>query len=120
MKDGSIQDSQLSVSSDAGGSYAATEGRLDRTVRGWAAGSNNQEQWIQADLLDTTFITGVITQGRYDGGQWVTAFRVLYSNDESTWSEVLDSSGNIKVGNNLWYCEIEFVRYYIYQRRDHS
>ena len=104
MEDDTIQNSQVTASSDAGGGYEPYEGRLDHTAPGWAAASNSQEQWIQIDLLDTTYVAGVITQGRHNVNQWVRTFRVLYSNDGTTWSEVLDSSGNIKVGNDLWYC----------------
>ena len=95
MEDGTIADSQLSASSIAGSSYVVTLARLDDTVRSWAAGSNNPpNQWVQVDLLEAMQVTGVITQGRYESGQWVKKYNVLYGDDGSNFAYVQDSGGS--------------------------
>ncbi|XP_072033082.1 hyalin-like [Amphiura filiformis] len=40
------------------------------------------------DLGETMSVTGVQIQGRADSGQWVTYFKVQYSNDGSSWTYV--------------------------------
>ena len=42
-------------------------------------------------------MTGLITQGRGDGQQWVTKYQVSYSMDAYTWTTVRDHYGNHKV-----------------------
>src|SRR6218665_3460292 len=41
------------------------------------------DQWLQFDLGPPTLVTGLVTRGRGDTGkkQWVTRYRVSYSND---------------------------------------
>ena len=46
-------------------------------------------------------VTGVMTQGRSDGQQWVTSFVVSYSLDAYTWKYAADFNGNRKVGSIL-------------------
>ncbi|XP_071850611.1 lactadherin-like isoform X1 [Apostichopus japonicus] len=52
-------------------------------IAGWAAATNNAEQWIQVDFGSPRQVTGVLLQGRGAGccNQWVTSFRILFSND---------------------------------------
>lgn len=42
-------------------------------------------------------ITGVMTQGRGDGEEWVTSFMVSYSMDAFHWQYVTDLYGNQRV-----------------------
>ena len=42
-------------------------------------------------------ITGVMTQGRGDGIEWVTSFMVSYSMDAFHWQYVSDQYGNQRV-----------------------
>ena len=95
VKDGTIQDSQLSSSSNAGGSHVVTRGRLDSTDSGsFCVGSNNADQWIQVDLLEPVTVTGVVTQGRRDYGQWVTRYQVKYGNDGTNFETIKDEDGD--------------------------
>ena len=59
--------------------------------------------WIQVDLLQETQVAGVLTQGRHDKQQWVTAFKVMYGKDESNLKTITDSSGKkmVIVKNNI-------------------
>lgn len=55
---------------------------------------------LQVDLEKTKRLTGIITQGAKDFGvvQFVSVFKVAYSNDGESWSLVKEeSSGDDKV-----------------------
>ncbi|XP_010788507.1 lactadherin-like [Notothenia coriiceps] len=70
--------------------------RLDKQgkTNAWTAATNNQSEWLQVDLGATKKVTGVITQGAKDFGsiQFVTAFKVAYSNDGRSWTIVKDET----------------------------
>ena len=48
---------------------------------GWSAGKNNGNQWIQVALGSYTKLTSIATQGRNAHSQWVTAYKLQYSED---------------------------------------
>ena len=45
----------------------------------WVAKVSNKGQWLEVDLGETTKVTMVATQGRYDYDQWVKTYKVAYS-----------------------------------------
>ena len=45
----------------------------------WSAKLNNKGQWLEVNLGETTKVTMVATQGRYDYDQWVKSYKVAYS-----------------------------------------
>ena len=65
--------------------HGAHRGRLNlRNVGGrgaWAARHNNAFQWFQMRLLESTRITAVATQGRYETNQWVKSYELAYSHN---------------------------------------
>ncbi|XP_071801525.1 retinoschisin-like [Asterias amurensis] len=87
LEDGSIPDESLSASSNWVGPRTSTPagGRLnklppdDNTIGAWHAKVKDTNQWIQVDLGNPTFVTGVLTQGRNGGAaQWVTKYKVQF------------------------------------------
>lgn len=56
--------------------------------------NNNPHEWLQVDLGSVKRITGVITQGARSvlTEMMVTEFSVTYSQDEHTWSSVLEDN----------------------------
>ena len=98
MKDGTIQDSQLTASSEYtahADSHSPINARLDLPASpgrtgSWSASQNDLNQWIQADLLTPRCIIGIVMQGRYESTQRVTRYKVQYGNDEVTWLYVKD------------------------------
>ncbi|XP_033123006.1 uncharacterized protein LOC117121804, partial [Anneissia japonica] len=104
IEDGTIHSDQLTASSEfrSSKSLGADRGRLN-TVSDeggfgcWAAATNDPDQWIQADLGAIKGVIGVITQGRSDGTQWVTSYKVQYSTDGSVFLPVLGSSGQVEI-----------------------
>lgn len=51
----------------------------------------------QVDFVDPQRIAGIITKGREDVPQWVTAYTVDYSNDAIVWNSIKDDDGEVEV-----------------------
>ena len=97
MKDGTIQDNQISASSVWEIKYAAHEARLDGDIC-WTALTSDANQWIQVTFDTPVHITGVITQGDSDFDDCVTTYNVEYGKDDGgTRQYVKDIQGNDKV-----------------------
>ena len=82
--------------------YQPAYGRLNfDTADGWCASTpSSDEDWLQVDLGQLYEVCGVATQGgsqyfNYD--EWVTAFRLFYSQDGGTWTAYTNKTGNIVV-----------------------
>jgi len=110
MKSGSITDANIKASSIWDANHGAARARPDTIRSGhktgaWSAKSNDQGQWIQADLGKVSRVTGVLTQGRQDYNQWVRKYELLYSNDGVTFTKYGSFQGNedrnTKVGHVL-------------------
>ena len=87
MESSAISDGQVSASSQWDVNHAPKQGRLNfQAVPGkagsWSARANDVNQWFQIDLRNqNTKVTRVATQGRNAYGQWVTKYKLQYSND---------------------------------------
>ena len=98
MESGKILDQQITASSKWNAQCAAHQGRLNfqevvegsvaRKSGSWSALINDQNQWLQVDLLhQESVITSVATQGRNRDplwgphNQWVTSYKLQYSNN---------------------------------------
>uniref|UniRef100_A0A1I8F2L2 F5/8 type C domain-containing protein n=1 Tax=Macrostomum lignano TaxID=282301 RepID=A0A1I8F2L2_9PLAT len=68
-----------------------------RDGRAWCPQFNSRSEWLQIALGTEATVTGVMTQGRGDGKEWVTAFAVNYSSDAISWRTVLDEAGRPKI-----------------------
>ncbi|XP_061077777.1 lactadherin-like isoform X2 [Conger conger] len=68
--------------------------RLDKQgkTNAWAPATNSRTEWLQVDMQTPKRVTGIITQGAKDFGavQFVTAFKVAYSDNGKSWSVVKD------------------------------
>jgi len=81
MESGAISGAQISTSSDADGSHAPSQGRLNfqetsSKAGSWAAGTNDVNKWLQIDLGNHhTNVTRLATQGRnyrYNCPPWIS------------------------------------------------
>ena len=87
MQNGAIQDSQIKASSEWDDNHAAIQGRLHfKAISGkagsWSARSNDMNQWLQIDLGNQhTKVTRIATQGRNAYNQWVTKYKLLFSDN---------------------------------------
>ena len=82
MENSAISDGQISASSQLDANHAAKHGRLHCKAGSWSAGNDDLHQWLQVDLgSQHTKVTRVATQGRHDAAQWVTKYKLQYSNN---------------------------------------
>ncbi|KAM7428989.1 hypothetical protein ABFA07_020090 [Porites harrisoni] len=84
MEKGGISNAKITASSQYHSPYQSYHARLNSRSGSWVPRTNNGYQWLQVDLGKKTEVTGIKTQGRYNTHQWVTSYRVSYSNDGST------------------------------------
>jgi len=52
------------------------------------------DQWLQFDIGPASLVTGVVTRGRGDSSkrQWVTRYKLAYSNNTQDWIFYNDAS----------------------------
>ncbi|KFM64508.1 Hemocytin, partial [Stegodyphus mimosarum] len=93
MESGSIYDFQLSASSYSSPTLSPSNARMDSDTA-WVAAKDDENPFIQVDLLTFINVTGIMTQGRNDANEWVTAYRLEYSDDGQDWISVDDNSSN--------------------------
>ena len=90
MEFGAIKDAQIQASSEWDRNHAAIQARLNFQKSGikrgaWSARENDKNQWLQIDLQASyTKVTAVASQGRNQVNQWVTKYKLQYSNDGVT------------------------------------
>jgi len=104
MDSGAITDAQITASSQWDHNHAAAQARLHFKQAGhkqgsWSSRPNNVNQWLQVDLRSYTTVTKVATQGRNGHSQWVTQYRLQYSDDGVTFQFFKEpQSSSAKVG----------------------
>jgi len=83
MENLKITPTQISASSQFDEHFYPHHGRLHYKGTGgsWAVAVNDLHQWFQVDFGIVTTVTYVATQGRYDYGQWMTQYKLQYSNE---------------------------------------
>ena len=91
MESGAIPDSWISASSEIVWQYLDHQARLNFKASGgkagsWAALYNNNNQWLQVDLQQTTRVSRIATQGRNGYPQWVTEYKLQYGADGQTFT----------------------------------
>lgn len=98
-----LSDANLSSSSMYDASLSHIYSRLNSTVQNnWVPGTQNQNQWIKADFGSVKTVNKIATQGRHSAAQWVTSYKISYSNDNTTWTYLGGSdlaSATIFTGN---------------------
>ena len=107
MANYAIPNGQVKASTEYDGNHAAIQGRLYyKAISGkagsWSARTNDVNQWLQVDLgSEFIRVRGVASQGRNAYNQWVTKYKLQYSNDgvhfQYYWGE-----GTEKVKNNCF------------------
>ena len=91
MESGDIKDDQITASSFYGG-RKPWRGRL-YNGNFWAiAYSNPTDPWIQVDLLRSTVVTGIITQGAAGIEQWVKYLQIQYGDSEDKFMYILENN----------------------------
>ena len=70
---------------------------------GWSPSDSDHYQWLQVDFGSRKQISAVATQGRYSSSDWVTQYRMLYSDTGRNWKPY-HQDGNIWVSR---WCQME-------------
>nr|XP_056714442.1 coagulation factor V [Euleptes europaea] len=103
LENGAITDAQITASTykkNFISSWKPSFARLNKKgrVNAWQAKSNNNNQWLQIDLLQPKKITAIITQGAKSltTEMYVKTFSILYSDNDSAWKPYLDSSTSME------------------------
>ncbi|EDO48090.1 predicted protein, partial [Nematostella vectensis] len=91
ISNGRLPNKYITASSEWDRFHAAWLARLHRKKKGryvgaWSSRINNRRQWIQVDLRGYKKIYKIVTQGRHDANQWVTSFKVRYSQNKRHWT----------------------------------
>ena len=124
MENQAISNAQVTASSQMDNTHSAREARLhsksDGNQRGgWVALKNDLNQWLQVDLGTFTRVTRVATQGRDGYDQWVTKYRLQYSDNEDTFHSFKEIGSNfakvwlLKFGKN-------YTIQYMYSSHQHK
>ena len=121
MESGAIADGQISASSEWNSNHAAHQARLHfpgapGKSASWSARVNNANQWLQIDLGNKNpKVTAIATQGRGDYDQWVTKFKLEYSNDGYHFYYYKDPGQVVpKVRQKIAKCSRHVLSYIIY------
>ena len=91
MESGDIADAQIRASSMLDGKNSPGQARLYQKADGrmagaWSAQKNDVNQWLQVDFGSYTKVSRVATQGKSGLNQWVTKYKIQYSDDgENFW-----------------------------------
>ena len=90
MDSRSISDAQITASSQLDGNHSAVQGRLHfqaegNKAGGWSALINDVNQWLQVDFGSYTRVTQVATQGMNGVDEWVTRYKLQYSDNGVTY-----------------------------------
>uniref|UniRef100_A0A8B9SRU5 Coagulation factor V n=1 Tax=Anas platyrhynchos TaxID=8839 RepID=A0A8B9SRU5_ANAPL len=102
MENGAIKNSQITASSVKTSWFNTWDPFLARLnqkgkINAWRAKSNNNQQWLQIDLLSIKKITAVATQGvkSMSSENFVKTYVILYSNEGSEWKSYTDGSSSV-------------------------
>ncbi|KAM9323054.1 contactin-associated protein-like 2b [Pholidichthys leucotaenia] len=88
--------SYFTSSSVYGQGYGAGYAKLNRKQDsgGWSPLDTDHYQWLQVDLGSRKQVVAIATQGRYSSSDWVSKYRLLYSDTQKNWRPYLQD-GNI-------------------------
>nr|XP_021148724.1 contactin-associated protein-like 2 isoform X2 [Columba livia] len=92
--------SSFSSSSSMTSSYVPGYAKLNKRggAGGWSPSDSDHYQWLQVDFGSRKQITAIATQGRYSSSDWVTQYRMLYSDTGRNWKPY-HQDGNIWIGS---------------------
>ncbi|KAI1242967.1 Contactin-associated protein-like 2, partial [Lamprotornis superbus] len=88
--------SSFSSSSSMTSSYVPGYAKLNKRggAGGWSPSDSDHYQWLQVDFGSRKQISAIATQGRYSSSDWVTQYRMLYSDTGRNWKPY-HQDGNI-------------------------
>ena len=102
MESGDIPNQKITASSQFDANHAPNQGRLHFQATAylagcWSSSVLDTNQWFQVDLGQHFNVTRVATQGRNGHTQWVSKYKLQYSNDGVNFPYYTDDQGQTKV-----------------------
>jgi len=106
-----ISDSQMTASStykEEIGGYQPEFGRLEgNRGDGWCSRTkDSNDDWLQIYFGDMFTVCGIDTQGDINGNEWVTAFKLSFSTDGSSWITYTYDNGTDVVRHSYNYFSV--------------
>ncbi|KAM6099929.1 coagulation factor V isoform 2-T2 [Theristicus caerulescens] len=102
MENGEIKNTQITASSVKTSWFSTWDPSLARLnqkgkMNAWRAKLNNNQQWLQIDLLTIKKITAIATQGvkSISAENFVKTYVILYSDQGSEWKSYTDGSSSV-------------------------
>ena len=91
VEDRRIPDSAFTASGSYDNNHRPSLARLNILNKGseigaWCPKAKSSNQWLQIDLGETTAVTKMATQGRYNSDDRVTTYKLSYSVDGIHWT----------------------------------
>ncbi|KXJ16681.1 Lactadherin [Exaiptasia diaphana] len=106
-----IPDSSYSASNIYDCRYQPWRARLFSVI-GWAPITNNDpNDYLQLDLGEPYSTCAIGTQGSAKHGEWVTSFKLSFSNDSTTWKVYQENRKDKNFPGNSKYRNILLVQY---------
>ena len=110
MEDGTITNAQITASSQVDGNHSAVQARLnfkayESKAGAWSALTTDRNQWLQVDLGSYTRVTRLATQGRNSRNEWVTKYKLQYSDVEGNFQFYKHLGDSIAKVCHLLACE---------------
>ncbi|XP_034369001.1 contactin-associated protein like 5-2 isoform X2 [Arvicanthis niloticus] len=83
--------SPMAFSSSSDLTRSSSSAQLNGRMRtgGWSPADSSAHQWLQLDLGSRVEITAVATQGRYGSSDWVTSYRLMFSDTGHNWQQYM-------------------------------
>ena len=60
-------------------------------MEGGTAETRNEDQYLTIDLVDSTRVTGVGTQGRHGSQEYTLKYKLQYSEDGDNWETYMEN-----------------------------
>ncbi|GAB6030548.1 hypothetical protein CHUAL_007413 [Chamberlinius hualienensis] len=100
MESMEIYDQQISVSSFKSIETLGNHGRLNGHSA-WRTGNIKEPQWIEVNLGKVKEVSGIVTQGHPYLNEWVSMYKIMYSNDGENWQTITsaDYTDEVYIGN---------------------
>ncbi|OCT73899.1 hypothetical protein XELAEV_18032864mg [Xenopus laevis] len=104
MESGEIHFDQISVSSQYSMNWSAERSRLNYVENGWTPGEDTVKEWIQVDLENLRFVSGIGTQGAISKETkkkyFVKSYKVDISSNGEDWITLKDGNKHLVFTGN--------------------
>jgi hypothetical protein len=74
-----LPNASFTAFSTFGSGYEPFRARFSNTGTSYAAGTNNNSQWLAVDFGEELWVDSIATRGRANAAQWWTSYKISYS-----------------------------------------